>query len=228
MKIIEVTQTAKLKILRGNPYFDDLPESVLKDIAAHTQLREYERGDVLFWEGDPCAGLHILESGSVKLYRISPQGRQYIISVLTEGATCNEVPAFDGGANPVNAETLETSRVWVTDSEMLRGLVVSNPEFALKILNKFGQNLRNLVRKVSEMAFYQVTNRLARLITELPVDDTRPHWTQEQLAARLGTVREVVARSLKELEKSGAIRIEDRRIQIADHEVLQQWTQPYN
>jgi CRP/FNR family transcriptional regulator len=78
------------------------------------------------------------------------------------------------------------------------------------------------------MAFYQVTNRLARLITELPAEDTRPHWTQEQLAARLGTVREVVARSLKELEKSGAIRMEDRRIQIADQEVLQQWTQPYH
>jgi len=228
MKLIDVTQAAKLKTLRSNPYFDDLPDTALKDISAHTQLREYERGDVLFWEGDPCAGLHILESGSVKLYRISPQGRQYIISVMTDGDTCNEVPAFDGGTNPVNVEALETSRVWVADSAVLRGLVLSNPEFALKILNKFGQNLRNLVRKVSEMAFYQVTNRLARLITELPAEDTRPHWTQEQLAARLGTVREVVARSLKELEKSGAIRIEDRKIQIADQEVLQQWTQPYN
>ena len=228
MKLIDVTQVAKLKTLQGNSYFDELPEAVLKDIAAHTQLREYERGDVLFWESDPCAGMHIIETGSVKLYRISPQGRQYIISVMTEGATCNEVPAFDGGTNPVNVEALETSRVWLIESARLRELVVSNPEFALKILNKFGQNLRNLVRKVSEMAFYQVTNRLARLITELPAEDTRPHWTQEQLAARLGTVREVVARSLKELEKSGAIRMEDRRIQIMDQEILQQWTQPYN
>jgi CRP/FNR family transcriptional regulator len=228
MKLIEVPQSAKLKTIRNNTYFDDLPDDMLKHIAAHTQLREYERGDMLFWEGDPCAGLHIIESGSVKLYRVSPQGRQYIISVMTEGATCNEVPAFDGGTNPVNVEALETSRVWVVESKVLRELVLSNPEFALKILNRFGQNLRNLVRKVSEMAFYQVTNRLARLITEMPVEETRPHWTQEQLAARLGTVREVVARSLKELEKSGAIRIEDRRIQITDQSVLQQWIHPYN
>lgn len=228
MKLIEVAQTAKLKILRKNPYFDELPETVLKNIAAQTQLREYERGDVLFWEGDACAGLHILESGSVKLYRLSPQGRQYIISVLTEGATCNEVPAFDGGTNPVNVEALETAHVWVVEPQLLRDLVSSNPEFALKVLNKFGQNLRGLVRKVSEMAFYQVTNRLARLIVEMPVEAVRPHWTQEQLAARLGTVREVVARSLKELEKSGAIRIEERRIHVADREVLQQWTHPYN
>jgi CRP/FNR family transcriptional regulator len=228
MKTIEVTQAGKLKTLRKNPYFDELPDAVLKDLATHTQLREYERGDVLFWEGDPCAGLHILEKGSVKLYRISPQGRQYIIAVLMEGATCNEVPAFDGGTNPVNVEALETVHVWVVDARVLRELVKANPEFALKILSKFGQNLRNLVGKVSEMAFYQVTHRLARLITELPADQTRPHWTQEQLDARLGTVREVVARSLKELERSGAIRIEDRRIRITDDDVLRQWSQPYH
>jgi len=228
VKLIEVPKTEKVKILRSNPYFDELPEKVLKDMAAKTQLREFERGDVLFWEGDPCAGLHIIESGSVKLFRVSPQGRQYIISVLSEGATCNEVPAFDGGTNPVNVEALETSRVWHVEPQMLRELVKSNPEFALKVLSKFGQNLRQLVGKVSEMAFYQVTHRLARLITEMPTEESRPHWTQEQLAARLGTVREVVARSLKELEKSGAIRMEDRRIQIADGDVLRQWTQPYN
>ena len=227
MKLIEVANTEKLKTLRNNPYFDELPDDVLKDITAHTQMREYERGDVLFWEGDPCAGLHIIESGSIKLYRVSPQGRQYIIAVMTAGATCNEVPAFDGGANPVNVEALETSHVWVIEPRVLRALVLSNPEFALKILSKFGKNLRNLIGKVSEMAFYQVTHRLARLITEMPVEELHPHWTQEQLAARLGTVREVVARSLKELEKSGAIRIEDRRIMVVDGEVLRQWTQPY-
>lgn len=228
MKLIEVPKAEKLKTLRSNLYFDELPDGVLKNIADSTQLREFERSDVLFWEADACAGLHIIESGSVKLYRISPYGRQYIIAVLTEGATCNEVPAFDGGMNPVNVEALETTRVWVVDAHLLRELVKANPEFALKVLSKFGQNLRNLVGKVSEMAFYQVTHRLARLITEMPAEESRPHWTQEQLAARLGTVREVVSRSLRELEKSGAIRMEDRRIQIADDDILRQWTQPYN
>jgi len=192
------------------------------------QLREYERGDTLFWKDERCAGLHIIESGSVKLYLISPQGRQYIIAVMMEGSTCNEVPAFDGGTNPVNVEALETSHVWVVESQVLRDLVISDPKFALKILGRFGQTLRHLVGKVSEMAFYQVTHRLARLITELPVEEPRPHFTQEQLAARLGTVREVVARSLKELEKSGAIQIEDRQIQISDLDILHQWTHPSN
>jgi len=226
MRILDANLDVKLKALRKNSYFDDLSEERLKEIAAQTQLRGFERGEVLFWEDDPCAGLHIIEEGSVKLYRLSPQGRQYIIRVLQEGDTCNEVPAFDGGANPVNVETLERSRVWVIDAGLLRSLVRAHPDFALKVLSNFGKNLRGLVRMVSEMAFYQVTNRLARLISELPAEEPRPHLTQEQLAAQLGTVREVVARSLKELERSGAIRIEDRRIHIADDTVMRQWSQP--
>jgi CRP/FNR family transcriptional regulator len=227
MKLLDAHQKVKLGTLRRNPYFDDLSEEMLKEISDHMQLRVYERGEILFWEGDPCAGLHIIQEGSVKLYRISSQGRQYIIRVLQEGETCNEVPAFDGGTNPVNVETLEKSTVWVIDDEALRALVKAHPDFALKVLSNFGKNLRGLVRMVSEMAFYQVTNRLARLISELPADAARPQWTQEQLAAQLGTVREVVSRSLKELERSGAIRIEDRRIHVADPATLSQWTQPY-
>lgn len=227
MKPLEANLKVKLNTLRRNPYFDDLPEEMLKEIAGHMQLRGFERGEMLFWEADPCAGLHIIQEGSVKLFRISPQGRQYIVRVLQEGDTCNEVPAFDGGTNPVNVGTLEKSKVWVIDDQMLRSLVRAHPEFALKVLSNFGKNLRGLVRMVSEMAFYQVTNRLARLINEMPAGESPQHWTQEQLAARLGTVREVVARSLKELERSGAIRIEDRRIHIADQDALSQWTQPY-
>jgi len=227
MKLLNTNLKVKLHTLGMNPYFDDLPGDMLKEVTEHMQLRGYDRGEMLFWEGDPCAGLHIINEGSVKLYRTSTQGRQYIVRVLQEGETCNEVPAFDGGTNPVNVETLEKSKVWVIDAETLHALVKSHPGFALKVLSNFGKNLRGLVRMVSEMAFYQVTNRLARLISELPVEESHPHWTQEQLAAQLGTVREVVARSLKELERSGAIRIEARRIRIADDDILRQWTQPY-
>jgi CRP/FNR family transcriptional regulator len=112
-------------------------------------------------------------------------------------------------------------------------MVRTSPEFAQKVIYNLGQNLRMLVSAVSEMAFYQVTHRLARLITQLPADEAggegTSRLTQEQLAARLGTVREVVARSLRELERSGAIRTENRRIAVADAEMLSQWAQgPWN
>jgi CRP/FNR family transcriptional regulator len=225
MKAIDTKTDLRIKTLRGNEYFDDLPEIMLKEISAHMQLREYQRGDVLFWEGDPCDGMYILEQGSAKIFRLSPQGRQYIVRILQEGDTFDEVPAFDGAMNPVNVEALETCRVWVIESEMLRKLVKSHPQFAQKVLANFSRMLRGMVRMVSEMAFYQVTHRLARLIAELPQEKSAPHWTQEQLAARLGTVREVVARSMKELERSGAIKVEDRRIQIVNQEIFSQWMQ---
>lgn len=228
MKPIETSVKQRITVLRGNEYFDDLSESMLRDIAANMHLREYQRGDVLFWEGDPCDGLFILEQGSAKIFRLSPQGRQYIVRILLEGDTFAEVPAFDEGTNPVNVEALEACRVWVIDSQKLRELVRAHPAFAQKVLVNFGRMLRGMVQKVSEMAFYQVTHRLARLIAEMPQEKSVPHWTQEQLAARLGTVREVVARSIKELERSGAIKVQDRRIHIVDREIFDQWAQPYN
>ena len=225
MKLLHTDKSQRMELLRGNEYFDTMPDSLLVQICGHMQLREYERGEVFFWEGDPCDGLYVIMQGSAKIYRLSPQGRQYIVRVLQEGDTFAEVPAFDGGANPVNVEALETCSVWVIDSETLRGLVQAHPQFAQKVLVNFGTMLRGMVRKVSEMAFYQVTHRLARLISELPPDEmgAASLMTQEQMAARLGTVREVVARSLKELERSGAIQVENRRIRIVDQDVFRQW-----
>jgi len=179
------------------------------------------------WEGDPCDGLYIVKQGSAKIFRVSPQGRQYIVRILQERDTFSEVPAFDGAPNPVNVEALENCIVWVIDDKILRGLVSTHPQFAQKVLVNFGRMLRGMVHKVSEMAFYQVTHRLARLIAEMSEEKSVPQ-TQEQLAARLGTVREVVARSLKELERSGAIKVEGRRIQIVDREIFSQWSQPSN
>jgi CRP-like cAMP-binding protein len=229
MHILNASHSQKLDLLHKNEYFEGLEANLLEQVALHMQLREYERGEALFWEGDPCAGLHIIEQGFVKLYRLSPQGRQYILRVLQEGDTCNEVPTFDRGPNPVNVEALETTRVWVIQPEILRALLQKHPDLAQKVIDNFAKNLRGLVRVVSEMAFYQVTHRLARLISEQsPEELSGVPWTQEQLAARLGTVREVVARSLKELERSGAIHIDKRRIAVSDPEVLTQWAQPWN
>ena len=229
MHTLRVDTTQKLKLLHKNEYFEGLGEDLLNQVAAYMQLREYERGEALFWEGDPCAGLHIIEQGFVKLYRLSPQGRQYIVRVLQEGDTCNEVPTFDGGTNPVNVEALETTQVWVIQADILQDLLGKHPDFAQKVINNLGKNLRGLVRMVSEMAFYQVTHRLARLISDQSPDElSGTPWTQEQLAARLGTVREVVARSLKELERSGAINVDKRRIEVSDPDVLAQWAQPWN
>jgi len=229
MHILRVDTADKIQALKDNEYFEHLSEPDLHSIAECTSLRAFERGEALFWEGEASAGLHIVQQGSIKLYRLSPQGRQYIVRIPQEKETFNEVSVFDSGGNPVNAEALEASRVWVITPECLRQLVGANPDFAQKVINNLGRNLRTLVGAVSEIAFYQVTHRLARLISQLPEGELAGQagvrLTQDQLAARLGTVREVVARSLRELEHSGAIRVENRSILVADPEALAQWLQ---
>ncbi len=230
MRILKVELDAKLQALRRNEYFDHLGDTDLRVLAGFISLYEFERGEALFWESDHSAGLHIVQSGCIKIFRVSPQGRQYIVRLAVEGDTFNEVSVFDGGNNPVNAEALEASQVWVVEPDCIRRLVHDHPDFSQKVINNLCQNLRQLVQAVSEMAFYQVTHRLARLIIQIPAEDLGgTRLTQDQIAARLGTVREVVARSLKELERSGAISLENRRIAIANPDVLDQWAQgPWN
>jgi CRP-like cAMP-binding protein len=228
MQILKIDLDEKVKTLRANPYFEGLAEASLQELAGHTSLRRFERGEALFWEGDPSPGLHIVDAGCLKLFRVSPAGRQYIVRIVQEGDTFSEVPAFDAHPSPVNVEALEESWVWVVESQAVRALMEKDAVFQRRIIENLAGMLRHMIGLVSEMAFYQVTHRLARLIREMPAE--KPvRWTQDQLAARLGTVREVVARSLRELERSGAIEIQNRRIAIADAEALAQWTEgPWN
>jgi CRP/FNR family transcriptional regulator len=220
------------EVINTSYFFSGLPEKVVSEIAAGTRLKVCEKDEMIFFEGDACQGLHILQSGAVKLFRQAPNGRELILKVLEDGASFNEVPVFDGGPNPVNAAALEHCEIWVVDAQLIRRVLVSYPEIALSILAKLAANLRALVQMAEELAFFQVTHRLARLLCQMFVEPggrgDLPRLTQDELAARLGTVREVAARALRELERSGAIALTHRQISIRDRARLEEWAQgPY-
>jgi CRP-like cAMP-binding protein len=224
MQILPVTQEAKINTLRGSPYFASLGERVLDSLGRGATLRSYDRSEVICWQDEPGTALYILQHGSVKLFKLSPKGRELIIRVLENGATFNEVPVFDLGLTPVNAAALEPSEIWSVDAQVIRQAMREHPEMAQLIILNLAHNLRALVSVVEDLSFCQVTNRLARLINRMPseqLEETR--LTQDQLAARLGTVREVVARSLRDLERSGAIRVERRQIHVLNETVLKDW-----
>lgn len=219
----------KFSAMRACRYFASLSDGILHDISGGMYLARYARGEVLFWQGEPCAGLHIIRQGSVKLFKVSQQGRELIVKIFEDGESFNEVPVFDFGSNPVNAAALEDSEIWVVEAAGIRGAIEKHPEMCKAVIANLSQNLRMLVKVVEELSFFQVTNRLARLISQLPAEQLvgqgSAHLTQDQIAARLGTVREVVARSLRELERSGAIRVDRRQIQVMDETLLKQWAQ---
>ncbi len=227
MQILPVERKAKITALRQNPYFEKLSEPVLFDLLLGTSLRRYEPGEIVCWQGEPASGLYRIERGSVKLFKLSPKGRELIIRVFEEGDSFNEVPVFDEGLNVVNVAALERTDIWVVDAEVIRKALRENPEMAQSVIHNLTQNLRMLVEKVEELSFYQVTTRLARLISrnldEEQTDQILVGLTQDQLAARLGTVREVVTRSLRELEKSGAIKVNRKQIEVVARERLDEW-----
>jgi CRP/FNR family transcriptional regulator len=171
----------------------------------------------------------MIRTGSVKLFKVSPHGRELVVKVLEEGATFNEVPVFDNGTNPINVAALEDCEIWIIEAGLLQDCLCRYPEMAQSVILNLSHNLRNLLKIVEELSFFQVTNRLARLISQLPseqlVGDREERLTQDELAARLGTVREVVARALRELERSGAIQVQRRQIRVADEKILREWAQ---
>ena len=219
----------RLETLRSCRYFSGVSEIVLDELALDTHLQRYQAGEQIFWEGNECAGLHIIHRGNVKLFKISPQGRQMVMKTFEDGDSFNEVPIFDGGTNPVNAAAISECQIWVVGCETIRRAIGEHPEMAQAIIQNLSVNLRMLVGLVEELSFYQVTNRLARLISQMPVEQLKgkstQRLTQDEMAARLGTVREVVARSLKELERSGAIQVSRGKIKIINDEILNEWAQ---
>jgi CRP/FNR family transcriptional regulator len=216
-----------MEALQQNRYLSGLDEKILQFLSQNTRLLSYEAEESIIREGRRCQGLCIIESGRVKIFKNSPTGREMIINVFEAGESFNEVPVFDQLENPVNAAAILDSRIWLIDAEALRHVISDHPEAARQIIINLSHNLRKLVGMVAELSFYTVTARLASLLRDLPQDQLdgsgAQRLTQDDLAARIGTVREVVSRSLKELEKTGAIKIRRGKIQIVSQEKLINW-----
>lgn len=227
MELVQCTLQEKLQAIQLCSYFTGLEDSLLDELAQHTHLLHYESGEAVLWQDDPCTGLYVIQSGHIKLFKLSPHGRELIVNILGPGQTFNDVPVFDMGCNPVNAAALEMSELSMIESTAIRSALSEHPEICHAVVLNLSQNLRQLISIIEELSFYQVTHRLARLISTLPDaqlgGEGKTRLTQNQLAARLGTVREVVARSLRELERGGAIRLRRRQIEVVDSSLLEQW-----
>ncbi|MCD6426347.1 MAG: Crp/Fnr family transcriptional regulator [Anaerolineales bacterium] len=227
MRRISSSMTVRIQALQENRYLSGLNDEILRHLAENTRLIVYDAGETIIHEGQSCQGLNIVESGRVKIYKYSSTGREMIINVLDKGESFNEVSVFDQKENPVNASAVLSTRTWLISADVLRKVIAEHPRASQQIIINLSKNLRMLVGKVAELSFYTVTARLARLLRELPeaqlAGSGPSRLTQDDLAARIGTVREVVARSLKELERVGAINIERGKITILNQDKLIDW-----
>jgi CRP/FNR family transcriptional regulator len=183
--------------------------------------RALQTGEILFEEGAPCQGLFIVAEGSVEVRQTSLRGREQVFHSEGPGATLGEGPLFDRRGYIATAVATEPTRVLFLRRADLLDLCRRRPQVALSILETLARRMRHFAELVSDLAFRPVPERLARFIaaragTVPPGTDLYLDLTQTQLAARLGTVRELVARAFSQLEESGIIRRSRARVVIRD------------
>jgi CRP/FNR family transcriptional regulator len=216
------TGTARADALRRVSYFASLPATELNRLAGQCTTRTLGAGAALFEEGQPCRGLLIVAEGRVEIRQISLRGREQVFHTEGPGATLGEGPLFDGGGYIASAVAVVPTRVlFIPRAEVVR-LCHRRPAVALAMLKTMARRVRHFARLVSDLAFHPVTERLARHLETAVAGPIKPGTcieltlTQAQLAARVGTVRELVARAFSQLEESRVISRDRSRVTIRD------------
>ncbi|HET8675171.1 MAG TPA: Crp/Fnr family transcriptional regulator [Blastocatellia bacterium] len=219
----------KVAALGRSALFSELEEPELRALAARAIERRLGRGETLFFAGDKATGLFVIVEGAVRAFRESLEGREQVIHVERAGATIAEVPMFDDGAYPSTAAAEEDSTVLFIDKRDVRQLCLDHPRIALAALKLLASRLRRCAELVEMLSLHEVDQRLARfLLIESRARGTSTAagtaidlvLTNQQIAARIGSVREVISRSLARLQQNGFIAIEGRRVIVIDEAAL--------
>ncbi len=209
-----------LSLWRDVPFLRGLDDAIIAELAGAARSRALDAGEVVFVEGEECAGLYLIESGHVKICHFSKEGREHIFHIMGRGDTFNDVAALDGGANPATAIAHTPALLWRVQRSDLRRIATDRPALAWALVESIARRTRHLVSSVQELAMLNVRGRLARLLLDqaeaFERGDTPYALTQEAMASRLGTVREVLGRALRNLSAEGIIEFDRNKIVIVD------------
>ena len=216
-------EAASLAVLKRVPIFSSLTEQEFAFLTSHLLQRKYAAGELIFGEGDPCAGLYVVQSGNVRIFKSSAGGREQVLSIDGPGSSIAELPVFDGGNYPAAAQAISDSTLLFFSRQDFQALCLQHPQVALKVLRVVGGRLRRLVNIIEELSFTTVRHRLIALLVRLGKSEgtrngdaitlTLPANNSE-LAAQIGTVRELVSRNLSRLQSEGLIQVDNRKLEI--------------
>jgi CRP/FNR family cyclic AMP-dependent transcriptional regulator len=202
-----------------------LTPTELKTLAARTVRKLFSAGELLFSEGEPCTGLHIIAQGKVRIFKTSVNGREQVLAVNVPGESVAELPVFDGGPFPASAVAIDDAEIAFISRRDFQAYCMEHPEVALKVLQVVGARLRRLVGIIEELSFTTIRQRLIALLLKLAQSEGRKSAlgiefqlpaTHQELANQLGTVRELVSRNLMRLQAEGLLEVEARQIVIKD------------
>jgi CRP/FNR family transcriptional regulator len=212
-----------IKVLRAVSYFSNLDDAALQLTAQSAFGKVYSAEQVVLLEGEPCAGLYTVESGWLKVVKIGLDGREQVLQMLKPGDVFNAISVFTDNPNQATVIAMESSFVWLVRRESLLKMLEEYPSLARQVVKDFAGRVIHLVQMVEDLSLRSVEARLARLLLVHVEGDVVPRksWeTQDEIAARLGTVPDVVNRVLRKLSNEGMIQVERSQIKILDKEGL--------
>jgi CRP/FNR family transcriptional regulator len=212
------------------PIFSGLTEPELSFLAQRAVPRRYPAGEIVFAEGEPCAGLYVVERGNIRIFKTSPNGREQVLTIDGPGSSVAEVPVFDGGTYPASGAAVDEAILLFVSKQDFQALCLAHPQVALKVLRVVGLRLRRLVGIIEELSFTTVRHRLASFLVRLArhegkttskgIEITLPAGHQE-LAAQIGTVRELVSRNLSRFQAEGLLTVEGRDVIVRNLKALE-------
>lgn len=208
------------------PYFAQLDPSALKEIKRQAHRHDYQAGALIFGEGEPCAGFYIVIEGLVRIYRTNTEGRLHTLSLLRPISTFNEVAAVDGGTNPFHATAVTNVSLMVLSHTCLINLLADQRSLLEAYVQQLAHLNREYIERLEDMTFRSIPARLAKLLLHETtyaeqIAETPTQLTQEEIAAILGTTREVVGRAIRGLMNSGLLSKKGRQLFIIDREGLE-------
>ncbi|MGB7875842.1 MAG: Crp/Fnr family transcriptional regulator [Anaerolineales bacterium] len=218
---------AAFEVLKKISYFKELPDQVIVDLARTARQRHFEREQVVYIEGESAENIFVLESGWVKVTRMTSEGREQALAFMQPGEVFGEVAAFTGETYPATVTALEPVVVWVISTQFFVEMIQKHPGLALTVIQQLGKRTMYFIGLVEDLALRSVEARLAHtLLRHAEMRDgqlivpRRPWTTFDEMAVRLGTVRDVLSRALKTLEAEGLLRVEKQAIVLLEAEGL--------
>jgi len=208
------------------PLFEGLPREQIEDLVMIVADQVFRKGETIFSEGEDGNGFYVVITGRVKIFKLSPEGKEQILHFFGPGEPFGEVPVFTGQHFPAHAEAMEQSRVFFFPRKSFVDLIKRNPSLALNMLAVLSKRLRRFAALIDDLSLKEVPGRLAAYLLYLSAQNKGSKVleltiTKAQLASLLGTIPETLSRILGKLSSQGLIETDGRRIRILQLEPLQ-------
>jgi CRP-like cAMP-binding protein len=216
-------KAASPELLRLSPYFAGFDDVILEEIARMMKPRPAARHEILWLEQEPARTVYFVASGLVKLFKTSPGGKEQILKLAYPGDCFGHAGVFNGGHHPESAQALVDSTLYGITKSSLGVLLSEHRQLAFNVIKALATEMHHYMTLVEDLSLRCVRGRLARMLLAQDSGgafDMSPVLTRADMAAMTGTVREVIGKSLKSLEDSGAISYDRRSIVIRDREAL--------